>query len=127
MTGKQIKIEEVKILDPAMGSGHILVYAFDVLYSIYEKLGYSDRDSIKSILENNLYGLEIDDRAAQLASFAVMMKAREKYKRLFRYLEKERIELNTCAIQESNLIDEYSRSTANRENLEELNKIIKNF
>lgn len=59
-----------------MGSGHILVYAFDVLMEIYRENGYSDRDAVISIVENNLYGLDIDDRAYQLAYFAVMMKAR---------------------------------------------------
>lgn len=63
--------------DPCMGSGHILVYAFDVLMQIYEAAGYTQREIAKSILENNLYGLDIDDRAFQLAYFAVMMKARQ--------------------------------------------------
>ncbi len=67
--------EEIKVIDPCMGSGHILVYLFDVLMQIYESCGYSPRDAVRSILENNLYGLDIDDRAAQLAYFSVMMKA----------------------------------------------------
>ena len=65
-----------------MGSGHILVYAFDVLMQIYESQGYTQRDAANSIIEHNLYGLDIDDRAYQLAYFAVMMKAR-KYDRRF--------------------------------------------
>ena len=65
-----------------MGSGHILVYAFDVLAQIYKRAGFSERDAAQSILENNLYGLDIDDRAAQLAYFAVMMKAREYDRRI---------------------------------------------
>ena len=81
-----------------MGSGHILVYAFDVLYDIYKSAGYSERDIPKLILENNLYGLDIDDRATQLAYFAVMMKARSKSRRIFR----EKVNVNVCAIQESN-------------------------
>lgn len=96
--GKKIKPEDIKVLDPAMGSGHILVYAFDVLYEIYKSAGYSEKDIPKLILEKNLYGLEIDDRAAQLAYFAVMMKARSKSRRIFR----EKINLNICSIQESN-------------------------
>ena len=72
-----------KVIDPCMGSGHILVYAFDVLMQIYEASGYSQRDAAQSILENNLYGLDIDDRAAQLAYFAVMMKARQYDRRIF--------------------------------------------
>ena len=77
-----IKPEEIKVIDPCMGSGHILVYAFDVLMQIYEANGYSQRDAAQSILKNNLYGLDIDDRAAQLAYFAVMMKARQYDRRL---------------------------------------------
>lgn len=95
---KELRPEEIKVLDPAMGSGHILVYAFDVLYEIYQSAGYSERDIPKLILENNLYGLDIDDRAAQLAYFAVMMKARSKSRRIFR----EKPELILCSIQESN-------------------------
>jgi len=95
---RDIKPEDIKVLDPAMGSGHILVYAFDVLYDIYKSAGYSERDIPKLILENNLYGLDIDDRAAQLAYFAVMMKARSKSRRIFR----EKVNLNICSIQESN-------------------------
>ena len=79
---KTIKPEEIKVIDPCMGSGHILVYAFDVLMQIYEATGYSQRDAAQSILENNLFGLDIDDRAAQLAYFAVMMKARQYDRRL---------------------------------------------
>lgn len=92
--------EDIKLIDPCMGSGHILVYAFDVLMQIYESAGYSQRDAAKSILEHNIYGLDIDDRAYQLAYFAVMMKARQYNRRI---LNGE----NTChvyAIQESNSI-----------------------
>ena len=71
------RVEELKFIDPAMGSGHILVYAFDILMQIYRSEGYSDRQSVRSILTNNLFGLEIDDRAYQLAYFSLMMKARE--------------------------------------------------
>lgn len=74
--------EQIKVIDPCMGSGHILVYAFDVLMRIYESQGWSQRDAARSILENNLYGLDIDDRAAQLAYFAVMMKARQYDRRI---------------------------------------------
>ena len=93
--------EDIKLIDPCMGSGHILVYAFDVLMQIYESAGYSQRDAAKSILENNIYGLDIDDRASQLASFAVMMEARQYNRRI---LNGE----NTChvyAIQESNSVN----------------------
>jgi len=79
---KNIRPEEIKIIDPCMGSGHILVYAFDVLMAIYESVGYSQRDAAKSILENNLFGLDIDNRAYQLAYFALMMKARQYNRRI---------------------------------------------
>ena len=89
--------EDIKLLDPAMGSGHILVYAFDVLYDIYLSEGYSERQIPNLILENNLYGLDIDDRAGQLSVFALMMKARSKSRRIFR----RKIDLNLVSIQES--------------------------
>lgn len=79
---KNIKLEEIKLIDPCMGSGHILVYAFDVFMDIYESQGYTERDAAQSIIENNIYGLDIDERAYQLAYFALMMKAR-KYDRRF--------------------------------------------
>lgn len=93
-----LKPEDLSCLDPCMGSGHILVYMFDVLEQIYTSVGYSEREAAKAILENNIYGLDIDDRAYQLAYFAVMMKARQYNRRI---LNGE----NTChvyAIQESN-------------------------
>lgn len=74
--------EDLTLIDPCMGSGHILVYAFDVLMQIYTSVGYSERDAAKSILEHNLYGLDIDERAYQLAYFAVMMKARQYNRRI---------------------------------------------
>ena len=92
-----IKPEDIKCIDPCMGSGHILVYMFDVLVQIYEAYGYSTREAVQSILENNLYGLDIDDRAAQLAYFAVMMKARQYDRRFFT----RGIQPHVCAIQES--------------------------
>lgn len=79
---KTIKPEEIKVIDPCMGSGHILVYAFDVLMQIYTSAGWDQREAAQSILKNNLFGLDIDDRAAQLAYFAVMMKARQYDRRL---------------------------------------------
>lgn len=69
--------EQLKVIDPCMGSGHILCYLFDVLMQIYLDNGYSKREAVRSILENNLFGLDIDKRAAQIAYFSVMMKARE--------------------------------------------------
>lgn len=78
-----LSLEDVRVFDPACGSGHILVYAFDLLYQMYEAQGYLSTDIPQLILERNLYGLDIDARAAQLAGFALMMKAREKDKRIF--------------------------------------------
>ena len=93
-----LDVKDIKVIDPCMGSGHILVYAFDVLMQIYEANGYSQRDAAQSILENNLYGLDIDDRAAQLAYFAVMMKARQYDRRIFT----RGIQPNIYSIRESN-------------------------
>lgn len=95
---KTIKPEEIKVIDPCMGSGHILVYAFDVLMQIYTSAGWNQREAVQSILKNNLYGLDIDDRAAQLAYFAVMMKARQYDRRLLT----RGIQPNIFAIRESN-------------------------
>ena len=80
---KNISPEDIRIIDPCMGSGHILVYAFDVLMQIYSAQGYSERDAAKLIVEKNLWGLDIDKRAYQLAYFAVMMKARQYNRRIF--------------------------------------------
>ena len=93
-----VKPEDVKFLDPCMGSGHILVYAFDVLMEIYKESGYTERDAASMIVQNNLFGLDVDDRSSQLAYFAVMMKARS-YDR--RFLSRG-IKPNVLAIKESN-------------------------
>ena len=107
-----IRPEEIKVIDPCMGSGHILVYAFDVLMQIYISAGWSERDAAKSILENNLYGLDIDDRAGQLAYFAVMMKAR-KYSR--RILNGD-VKPNVLSIQDSNwMTDEFIAYVAGKD------------
>jgi len=127
-SSEKIKIEDVKILDPAMGSGHILVYAFDLLFEMYENLGWSTKESVLSILKNNLYGLEIDERAGQLASFALMMKAREKFSRLFSVLKREEtFKLNTLIIEESNNLSEKIRNKVKDNNLNNLSKIIEDF
>ena len=94
----KLKPEDIRCIDPCMGSGHILCYMFDVLVKIYEDYGYTAREAAASILQNNLYGLDIDDRAAQLAYFAVMMKARQYDRRFF----SRGIQPNVMAIQESN-------------------------
>ena len=94
----RIQPEEIRLLDPCMGSGHILVYAFDVLMEIYRTQGYTDRDAVSAIIENNLYGLDIDDRAAQLAYFALMMKACEHDRRFLR----RGVQPHVCAVAEWN-------------------------
>ena len=99
-----ISPEEIKLIDPCMGSGHILVYAFDVLMQIYDSMGYTARDAVRNIVENNIYGLDIDNRAAQLSYFAMMMKARQ-YDR--RFLGRN-IQPNVYAIRESNGLDQYA-------------------
>ena len=93
--------EQIKVIDPCCGSGHILAYLFDVLVQIYENYGYTPRDAVTSILRNNLYGLDIDDRAAQLAYFAVMMKARRYDRRFFSHTTQPHV----YAIEESNRIE----------------------
>lgn len=87
--------EEIKVLDPCCGSGHMLTYAFDLLFDIYTECGYTDNDAVKHIIEDNLYGIEIDRRAGQLAYFALMMKARERSRRILR----KGITPNICILQ----------------------------
>ncbi|MBM7605944.1 type II restriction/modification system DNA methylase subunit YeeA [Metabacillus crassostreae] len=101
---KELKIEDIRCFDPAMGSGHILVYMFDVLFEIYSKCGYMEREIPRLIIENNLYGLDIDDRAYQLASFSLIMKALEYNKRFLRSIERDGLIMNLAAIQETNSV-----------------------
>ena len=96
--------DQLKVIDPCSGSGHILVYMFDVLMKIYESYGYTTREAVASIVQNNLYGLDIDDRAAQLAYFAVMMKARQYDRRFFSC----GIQPHVYAIVESNYVDQFA-------------------
>ena len=101
--------EQIKVIDPCCGSGHILAYLFDVLMQIYENYGYTSRDAVTSILQNNLYGLDIDDRAAQLAYFAVMMKAVRYDKRFLKRKDEDGEpdvpQPHVYAIEESNRIE----------------------
>lgn len=100
------ELTSIKLIDPCMGSGHILVYAFEVLMQIYLECGYTERDATSLILENNLFGLDIDDRAYQLAYFAVMMKARSYDRRI---LTRD-IKPNVYSIKESNfLVDSWQK------------------
>lgn len=125
---EKIQPEELKVLDPCVGSGHFLSYAFDILLEIYRECGWSDREAARSILENNLYGLDIDDRATQLACFAVTMKAR-KYNR--RILNGE-TDLNIVAMQDSDFItDDFIHFFANkdenlRKNIQKLRIVFNN-
>ena len=96
--------DQLKVIDPCSGSGHILAYMFDVLMKIYESYGYTTREAVASIVENNIYGLDIDDRAAQLAYFAIMMKARRYDRRFF----SRGIQPHVYAIVESNHVDKFA-------------------
>ncbi len=100
----QLKPEDILCIDPCMGSGHILVVMFDVLLQIYEVYGYSAREAASMIVEHNLYGLDIDERAAQLSYFAVMMKARQYDRRFF----SRKVQLHVYAIVESNDVDAFT-------------------
>jgi len=118
---KNLNPEEIKVIDPCMGAGHILVYAFDVLYQIYIEAGYCKSDIPRLIIEKNLYGLDIDERAGQLANFAIMMKARSYDSHIFDKL----IKTNLIVIEESNriskeTIDFFIGDELNRESVEEL-------
>lgn len=100
------ELTSIKLIDPCMGSGHILVYAFEVLMQIYLECGYTERDATSLILKNNLFGLDIDDRAYQLAYFAVMMKARSYDRRILT----RNIKPNVYSIKESNfLVDSWQK------------------
>jgi hypothetical protein len=100
--------EEIKICDPACGSGHMLTYAFDLLYAIYEEAGYESSDIPEKILTHNLYGIEIDERAGELAAFALTMKARSKQRRFF----SKGIKPNICVLENIHFdeteLDEYT-------------------
>ena len=135
---KELRVEDIKCFDPAMGSGHILVYMFDILYEIYQKCGYSSREIPKHIIENNLYGLDIDDRAYQLACFAVVMRGMKYNNRLLKSIAreaersgKEGIKLNLVSIQETNELDlkdiEYVAGEKSGDNFEKVKKFVLQF
>lgn len=128
---KELRVEDIKCFDPAMGSGHILVYMFDVLYEIYQKCGYFEREIPRLIIENNLYGLDIDDRAYQLACFSVVMKALQYNRRFLRSIERDGLIINLSAIQETNqLTDEdiaYLAGDSSGENYEKMMRFINQF
>ncbi|MBC2579371.1 BREX-1 system adenine-specific DNA-methyltransferase PglX [Clostridium sp. DJ247] len=135
---KELRVEHIKCFDPACGSGHILVYMFDVLYQIYEKCGYMSKNIPKLIIENNLYGLDIDDRAYQLACFSIIMKGMQYNNRLLRNIEREAekteeegIKLNIASIQETNEFNNddiiYLAGESLGENYEKTKSFIKHF
>ena len=113
---KGIKPQEIKVFDPACGSGHVLVYAFELLYDIYKEQGYPDNEIPEMILKNNLFGLDICDRAAQLAQFAVMMKARAYDRNIFNKVS----EVNICSVKDTkwikaDVLEDLLEGVANKE------------
>lgn len=114
--GEKISPEDLTVFDPCMGSGHILVYAFEVLMQIYLECGYTERDATSLILENNLFGLDIDDRAYQLAYFAVMMKARSYDRRILT----RNIKPNVYSIKESNFLADSWQKISDDEKFREI-------
>lgn len=120
-----LDLESIKILDPACGSGHILVYAFDLLYDIYESQGYPAREIPTLILTNNIYGLDIDRRAVQLAGFVLLMKARSKDRRLFRH----DIKLNIYNFKDAETLSTEALECfcKNIDEIKEINDLIKRF
>lgn len=107
-----LKPEDIRVIDPCSGSGHILAYFFDVLMQIYDSYGYTTREAVDSIVTNNIYGLDIDERAAQLAYFAVMMKARQYDSRFLKRTDDEGNpavpQPHVFVIGESNNIDSFA-------------------
>lgn len=128
---KELNVEDIKCFDPAMGSGHILVYMFDVLHEVYSKCGYMEREIPRLIIEKNLYGLDIDDRAYQLASFSVVMKALQYNKRFLRSVEREGLTMNLASIQETNAFTDeevaYLAGESSGEKYEKMNEFINQF
>lgn len=128
---ERITPENLRVFDPCMGSGHFLIYAFEVLMNIYEECGYSQRDAAKSIVENNLYGLDIDNRAFQMAYFVIMMKARQYNRRILSM----QLKTNLYAIEESNNINREHlkylgmslEEDKRKEVLESLNTLLRDF
>ena len=117
INSQKIKPTDITIIDPCMGSGHILVYAFRVFMQIYKSLGYIEKDAVRIILEKNIKGLDIDDRAGQLAYFALLMEARKSDKDILKNIPN----IDVMAIQESNNIKKESLNIINdNENINEM-------
>lgn len=124
---KNLKVEDITFLDPSMGSGHILVYAFDIFMQFYLEEGYMEREAAESIIENNLYGLDIDKRAYQLAYFALMMKGRQYSKRilskdidnnLYYFIDSKDINRNQIEFLGGNIEDKKDREEIKKDILE---------
>ncbi len=109
---EQKSIEDIKFFEPCVGSGHILSYAFDVFYKMYEEQGYNPSEISQLIIEKNLYGVDIDPRAAQLASFVLMMKGRQKHRRFLRAVEKNNLQTNISFYQDFEFDGKFSNATA---------------
>lgn len=118
-------IENIKVIDPCCGSGHILVYAFEVLYKMYDSLGFNKNDIPIKIIQNNLFGIDIDDRACQLANLSVFLKAREFDKNLFNKIQS--IESNIIAIPSIGKIDYNYYSNYSITTREIINKLCEDF
>lgn len=119
-----LEVENIKILDPSMGSGHILSYSFDILMQIYISEGYSQRDAALKIIKNNLYGLDIDKRATQLAYFSLLMKARNYNRRILNYNNL----LNLYSFRESTqTLENFVNNIENEEIKKDLNDILQLF
>ncbi|MFV8814120.1 BREX-1 system adenine-specific DNA-methyltransferase PglX [Aerococcus urinaeequi] len=131
LVDSQLKVEELKCIDPAMGSGHILVYMFEVLREIYIKQGYTNREIPRLIIENNLYGLDIDERAYQLAAFSVVMKGMKFNNGLLRDIERNGLKLNLVAIEETSDFTEediqFLASETEGKNYDKMYAFIKQF
>jgi len=126
VVNEKITPEELTVFDPSMGSAHFGVYAFEVLEKIYTEYGYSERDAAAKIVENNLFGLDIDDRSAQIAYFAIMMKARQYDRRFF----SKGIQPHFYSIQESNDIDEHVIDYFSKDDInlkKDINSIVDDF
>ena len=109
---KNQNLEDIKFFEPCVGSGHILSYAFDVFYKAYEEQGYTNSEIPSLIIKNNLFGIDIDPRAAQMAGMVLMMKARQKYRRFFRSAEKDELRPNIFAYQNFNNDNNFNNASA---------------
>ncbi|TQO36590.1 type II restriction/modification system DNA methylase subunit YeeA [Arenibacter algicola] len=108
----QKNIEDIKFFEPCVGSGHILSYAFDVFYKMYEEQGYNPTEIPELIITRNLYGVDIDQRAAQLASFVLLMKGRQKHRRFLRTVDKNNIQTNISFYQDFEFDNNFKNATA---------------